>query len=304
MVVESALPPVGLLLAHKRRMAALTLVCTPSPICTAAARLPASCPAPYPHRALDSLRPAKWRKPLTGPLPWNSLTITRIRTPLPIDDLAHLALRYVPATGTFPARLPHLVPSDFDPPDPPTITWPALRAKVALSLREEWVSRPLPAYYLFTPSLLPHPFMWLPKFLAGQIHQMRSGKSYLAAHRPDWCQNPVFPTCPRCSSGEETFAHAVFECPPREWARLRFLRVVPSLAPASPVWSSPSLTVALAKFVKATATGFPDGMPPLGTDSPYSSPAASPRPAAVFSLPPRDPDALVAAFAAAWGAVV
>ena len=74
--------------------------------------------------------------------------------------------------------------------------------------------------------------------------------------------------------------------PPREWARLRFLRAVPSLAPASPVWSSPSLTVALAKFIKATATGFPDGMPPLGTDSPYSSPSASPRPSAAHSLPP------------------
>ena len=146
--------------------------------------------------------------------------------------------------------------------------------------------------------------MGLPKFLAGRIHQMRSGKSYLAAHRPDWCQNPVLPPCPRCSSGDETFTHAVFECPPREWARRRFLRAVHSLAPASPIWSSPSLTVALAKFVKATATGFPDGMPPLGTDTPYSSPSASPRPADALSLPPRDSDALVAAFAAAWGAIV
>ena len=304
LAVESALPPIGLLLAHKRRMAALTLACTPSPICMTAARLPASFPAPYPFRAPDSLRPAKWRKPLAGPLPWNSLTTTRIRTRLPIDDLAHLVLRYAPATGTFPVRLPHLVPSDFDPPDPPTITWSALKAKVMLSLSEEWVSWPLPAYYSFTPSLSPHPFMGLPKFLAGRLHQMRSGKSYLAAHRPDWCQNPVLPTCPRCSSGEETFTHAVFECPPREWARLRFLRAVPSLAPASPVWSSPSLTVALAKFIKATATGFPDGMPPLGTDSPYSSPPASPRPTATLSPPSHDSDALVAAFAAAWGAIV
>ena len=214
MAVESALPPVGLLLAHNRRMAAVTLACTPSPICTAAAHLPASFPAPYPYRAPDSLRPAKWRKPLTGPLPWNSLTTTRIRTRLPIDDLAHLVLRYVPATGIFPPRLQHLVPSDFGAPDPPPITWSALRARVTLSLSEEWASRPLPDYYSFTPSLSPHPFMGLPKFLAGRIHQLRSGKSYLAAHRPDWCQNPVIPTCPRCSSGEETFAHAVFECPP------------------------------------------------------------------------------------------
>ena len=249
-------------------------------------------------------RPARWRKPLTGPLPWNALTKTRIRTRLPLDDLAHLALPFTPATGNFPLRLPHLVPSDFDPPDPPSITWPAIRARVVLALKEEWDSRPLPPYYPFTPSLGPHPFMGLPKFLAGRIHQMRLGKSYLAAHRPDWCENLVLPTCPRCSSGDETFTHAVLECPPREWARHRFLLAVPSLDPASPLWSSPPLVVALAKFIKATATGFPDGMPPLGSNSPFTTPAPSPPPAASHDRPPQDSFALVAAFAAAWGASV
>ena len=172
------------------------------------------------------------------------------------------------------------------------------------TLREEWESTSILPYYLFTPSLVPHPLMGLPKFIAGRIHQMRAGKSYLAAHRPDWCRNPVLPTCPRCSSGDETFTHAAFECPPREWARHRFLWAVPSLDPASPVWSSPPLVVALAKFIKAMATGFPDGMPPLGTDSPYAIPLASPRVASPTALPPRDTDALVAAFASAWGATV
>ena len=133
---------------------------------------------------------------------------------------------------------------------------------------------------------------------------MRSGKSYLAAHRPEWCKDPVLPTCPRSSSGEETFTHAAFECPPREWARNRFLRAVPSLNLASPVWSSPPLVIALAKFIKATATGFPDGMPPLGTDSPVPTPRASPSPVPPHGHPPRDTDALVADFAAAWGASV
>ena len=137
LAVESSLPQVELLLAHKRRLAAVTLVCTPSPICTAAARLPSNFSSPYPFRTHDSLRPAKWRKPLTGPLPWNSVTETRIRTRLPLDDLAHLALRFAPTTGPFPARLQHLVPTDFDHPDPPLVTWQSLRARVTLSLKED-----------------------------------------------------------------------------------------------------------------------------------------------------------------------
>ena len=175
---------------------------------------PSQLPAPFSFRDPGSLRPAKWRKPLTGPLPWNSLTKTRIRTCLPLDDLAHLTLPYVPAGGNFPARLPHLVPSDFSALDAPTISLPALRARVLHTLREEWESVPLPPYYPFKPSLVPHPFMGLPKFIAVRIHQMRSGKSYLAAHRPDWCKDPVHPTCPRCSLEDETFTHTLLQCPP------------------------------------------------------------------------------------------
>ena len=305
LAVEAALPLIGLLLAHRRRLAAVTLACTPSPICTAAARLPGGFPSPYSYRARATLRPDKWRKPLTSPLPWDALTKTRIRTRLPLGDQAHLTLPFVPATGTFPLRLPHLVPSEYACLDTPSITWPALRAKAALALREEWASVARPAYYLFERSLTPHPFMALPKFLAGRIHQMRSGKSYLVAHRPPWSKDHVLPTCPRCSSEDETLTHAVLGCPHRDWARHHFLRAVPSLEPASPMLTSPPLVVALAKFIRATATGFPDCMPPLGTDSPYMTPLGSPEPAAPAPPdPPHHIDTLVSAFASAWGATV
>ena len=306
LAVEASSPPIGLLLAHKRRLAAVTLACTPSLICTAAARLPPDFSSPYRFREPETLRPKQWRKPLTGPLPWKASAKTRIRTRLPLDDLAHLVLLFVPRTGTFPARLSHLVPSDFPTPPVPSISWPSLKAKVRERLVEEWAAIPLPPYYPFTPTAVPHPFMGLPKFLAGRIHQMRSGKSYLAAHRPTWYDDAPLPACPRCSSEDETFEHAVLRCPPHEWARHRFLQAVPSLDPASPVWSSPPLVVALAKFIKATATGFPDGMPPLGVDSPYTTPQSSPRGAHPDPLarPPPDSHTLVAAFAAAWGASI
>ena len=109
-----------------------------------------------------------------------------------------------------------------------------------MALLADWrESRPTPDYYTYQLSLLPHNFMGLPKFLAGRLHQMRSSKSYLAAHRPAWQDEHVEPTCPRCSSEEEDFTHAVLSCPPRAWAKTRFLPGVTSLDQESPIWSCP-----------------------------------------------------------------
>ena len=130
---------------------------------------------------------------------------------------------------------------------------------------------------------------------------MRSGKSYLTAHRPAWRDKPVAPTCPRCSAEEENFSHEVLSWPQRAWAKTRFLPGITSLEQDSPIWTSPSLTIALAKFIKATATGFPDLMPPLGTDSPTLEAAP---PLLGDKPPPNDRSALTAAFAATWGATV
>ena len=69
LAIESALPSIKLLFAHKRRLAAVTLACTPSPICTAAARFRTSFPAPFSFREPSSLRPTAWRKPLGAPSP-------------------------------------------------------------------------------------------------------------------------------------------------------------------------------------------------------------------------------------------
>ena len=47
LALEAAMPPIGLLIAHKRRMAATTLVCTASPRCNAAAQLPSDFLSPF-----------------------------------------------------------------------------------------------------------------------------------------------------------------------------------------------------------------------------------------------------------------
>lgn len=62
-------------------------------------------------------------------------------------------------------------------------TYSALMKRVREPLLPEW-SRlfPTPGYYHHSPALNLRLFMVLDKFIAGRIHQIRVGKSDLAAH--------------------------------------------------------------------------------------------------------------------------
>jgi len=66
--------------------------------------------------------------------------------------------------------------------------------------------------YNHFPSLNPRPFMGLGKFIAGRIHQMTAGKSYLAVH-PTWKSPNSDTSCPRCGLEPETFEQAILTCP-------------------------------------------------------------------------------------------
>ena len=114
--------------------------------------------------------------------------------------------------------------------------------------------------------------MGLDKFVAGRIHQMRVGKSYLAAHPSLWSQFPN-DTCPRCGSEPESFAHAILHCPNKDCERTLLLGEVTFLDEGSPLWSSGPLIQALGQFITATHTGFPLDMHPF---SPQPSPSPSP----------------------------
>jgi len=104
--------------------------------------------------------------------------------------------------------------------------------------------------------------MGLGKFVAGRIHQMRSGKSYLAAH-PSWGDPDAEKSCLLCSEAPQTFEHAILSCPSSARQRSRLLQGISDLAPEAPIWSDQQLLIALAEFIRTTATGFPPGMPPL-----------------------------------------
>ena len=54
--------------------------------------------------------------------------------------------------------------------------------------------------------------MHKPKFLAGRIHQMRGGKSYLVG-QVDWQSKDQRRRCSRCELEEETVEHIMKRCP-------------------------------------------------------------------------------------------
>ena len=250
---------------------------------------PKGFPFPLRHASPDTARPNTWKRLYNDPLPWRHDPSSCIRTHLPIDDLAHTTLPLLPSVGHLPARLTQLLQDDTPPAARGLVSWPMIKTKLKTALLADWRETRLPpGYYPYPLSLTPHGFMDLPKFLAGRIHQMRSGKSYLATHRTCLSDGPVDSTCPHCFSEEEDLSHAVLSCLPRAWAKTHFLPGVASLEQESPIWSSPALTVALAKFIKATATGFPNNMLPMGTDSPTLE-AVFPPPPLSSHDPSRDP---------------
>ena len=281
LAIEACLPPLPLLIEHRQRMAALRLASSSPEINPAAGRLHKSVPnkssfrSPQCHRSLlTKLNPAK------RPLMWKTPQ-RNIRKHLPIDEITHLVLPLLENRSSLPLLNPHLVPTlALPPPDPPPDSYTTMKKESRSILLRQWSTMaPPPAGYPFTPSLTPHPFMGLSKFLAGSIHQMRSGKSYLAAH-PSWFNRDLPPLCPRCRASPETFEHAVLHCKSRSRQKELHLPGLDSLDADSPIWTSDHPVAALAKFILATSTGFPPDMFP-------QSPHDSPSPSFPFSPSPR-----------------
>ena len=165
-------------------------------------------------------------------------------------------------------------------PDPPPDFYTTIRKQSRSILLRQWSTlAPPPPGYPYALSLIPHPLMGLSKVLAGRIHQMRSGKSYLAAH-PSWFNRDLTSHCPRCRAAPETFEHSILYCKSRSRQKELHLPRLDSLDADSPIWSSDHLLASLAKFIIATSTDFPPDMFP---QSPHDSPSSSP----LFSHSPR-----------------
>jgi len=284
LAVESCLPPVALLVSQRQRLAALRVVYSPPDINPATARLHTSFPSRSAHRAHDSSRaltrglcsvylPLHWKTP--RPVP-------PLRNHLPIDAVAHRTIPFTHGLSRMPMINSHLVsrvPSVL-PRSLMANTYSALKKRVREGLLAEWPGLlPTPGYYHHPPALNPRPFMGLGKFIAGRIHHMRAGKSYLAAP-PTWRSPGANTSCPRCGLEPETFEHAILTCPSRQSAHSRLLRGVSSLSQDTPLWSSLPLLKRLPTSISVTSTGFPTTMFP-----PNSPPSSPPLPLSPLAVP-------------------
>ena len=296
LAAESCLPPLSVLLPPKRLMAALRLLSSPTSINPTSAHLCRSFPALLKARAPDFHRALCTRlAPNVMPLNWKTpLRSAPVRTHLPVHALAHLTLHLLEGLSFAPlinsTLLPDLpaLPSD----EIMTNAYHALKRRAQTLMMEHWRSLPLPDYYPFPLRLSPHPFMGLGKFMAGRIHQMRSQKSYLAAH-PSWFYAHDSLLCPHCLDEPETLSHTILRCTTKVSAHARHLQGVSSVDQDAPLWSSSSLLLSLAAFMKATSTAFPPDMLPSPPSSPVSmvfpSSPVGPTPVALLASPPPRP---------------
>ena len=263
---EACLPPVVSYCRYRRRLGALMVACAPPYAPPAPARLPQSCPSLSLFRAQDSSRHLTiGLSSVYLPLNWKTKTPSPpIRKHLLVDALAHLTLPIQDGLTRLPLGL-HAPPppgANIPPPDFMRKTYQALRTRIRNMLLQDWVTdAPTPAYYVFPPSLSPHPFMGLGKFVARRIHQMRAAKSYLAAYTLLFDEDSD-PTCPPCGTEPETFTHPILTCPARNREPDLLRKGVSSLGPDTDLWTEPLLIRAWGEYITATKTGFPSGMTP------------------------------------------
>jgi len=282
---EACLPPLPVLIRHQRRLAGLRLICSPPEINPAKARLPKSVPTFLPHRAAllahGKMTPEPYR---FFNLEWRSAP-ERSRNPRyrhnAIMALANTAGALIHDVSVLAPVSLHL--TDYLPPVPGVVpSYAHLKLRAKQLFLSDWCATPAPPYYPSPPSTRPHPFMGLGKFVAGRIHQMRSGKSYLAAHS-SWDNPDVDTSCTLCSQAPQTLKHAILSCPSSASQRSSHLQGVSDLTPEAPIWSDQQLLIAQAEFIRTTATSFPPGMPPLARS--FHTPPSSPPPLYLSTCP-------------------
>ena len=226
-------------MGHQRCLAGLRLICSPPEINPATARLLKSVLTFSPYRAPLLARGKVTSQPyLFFNLDWRSAP-DKAKNPIyrhkTIMALVKVAVAHIHDVSMLPPISLHL--TDYLPPVPGVVpSYTHLKLKAKQLLLSDWSATPAPPYYPYPPSTRPHPFMSLGKFVAGRIHQMRSGKGYLTAH-PSWDNPDADTSCPLCSEAPQTFENAILSWPSSAHHRSRLLQGFSDLAPEAPIWS-------------------------------------------------------------------
>jgi len=256
---EASLPPVSSICKHRRRSAALRLVCAPSEFNPATARIPESVPtwdqgcSADDHRFL--LRGSSKAVHLTS---WLGPAVNSAKHQ-PLDSSCHEVSDLIEQIPILPLASSDLVAHPLS--RVLSVTYHALRTPLIQSLLADWLdmSPPVPSSYPYDACFTPHAFTGLPQFICGRIHRMRSGASYLAAHI-SWRSRDSSTLCPFCEEDDESFLPATLHCPAKAHPRITHLSGVDDIGPDSPLWLSVPLLRGFAEYLYATRMGFPPGM--------------------------------------------
>ena len=263
LLAEAAMQPLaitvrGLQVSYVARIAGTFPTLNP-----AAATLPPDFPTPWTDRSFRRVNHFGGVVGIRRPLPWR--TVRRYNEPrirLPMDELAHRFLPLITSLSIIEPDRPCLPPyKRHFPPDIDLLphysvnSWMTLQEANAHLSWGLTTARDAPSYQYPVPSR-PHHFMKLGKFQASRIHQMRSGRSYLAAQADPLDQDPN-PTCQRCWEREETFHHGAITCPAHERFRTTLCPTVDSVGPDSPLWRSLEDLKSFGRFIFSSRINFP-----------------------------------------------
>jgi len=201
---EASLPPISSICKHRRRSAALRLVCANSEFNPATARIPESVPTWDQGRSADDhrflLQGSSTAIHLTS---WLRPAVNSAKH-LPLDSLCHEVSNLFVQIPILPLASTDLVSLPLS--REPSTTYQALRTPLIQSLLTDWLntSLPVPLSYQYGACLPPHAFTGLPRFICSRIHQMRTGARHLAAH-VSWRNRNSSTLCPFCEEDDESF---------------------------------------------------------------------------------------------------
>jgi len=289
---EASLPPISSICKHRRRSAALRLVCAHSEFNPATARIPESVPTWDQGRSADDhrflLQGSSKAIHLTS---WLRPAVNSAKH-LPLDSLRHKVSDLFAQIPILPLASTYLLSLLLS--REPSTAYQALRAPLIQLLLTDWLNTSplMPLSYPYSACLMPHAFTALPGFICGCIHQMRTGASHLAAH-VSWRTRNSNTLCLFCEENDESFQHAILLplCPAKAQPRLTYLSGVDDIGPDAPLWHSVPLLRGLAEYLYATRTGFPPPMlrirartatPEPGSDSDSTSHLKLPSSALAF----------------------
>jgi len=255
---ESCLIPIQPLLNLIQAKYALRITGT-HPFCNpASARLPPNPPIHWSPAPPERTPHFKNRKGIYLPRKWFSTSKKSALTYLPVDKVLSRLMPLMSLKPLMPRYYKAALPPGIDSPNigEDDLT-PNQASEFLYSILDaEWTDLYQGASYKYPILSNPHTFMRLGKFQASRIHQMHSGKSYLAA-QPTHYQQDQSSLCPACESEEETFEHAALHCPAREHARQTHCPELSSISHDSPLWTSFNMVQQFSRYISHARVNFP-----------------------------------------------